>query len=87
MGATASTLTSSRPVDRAVVACHVASPTATAAATLAADSLAVVLAGGLAVLFWSLVNQWVHAESYLQLWPATFVFLAAYALLGLYPGV
>jgi Undecaprenyl-phosphate galactose phosphotransferase WbaP len=87
MSATVGTLTTSRREARAVVACRGASLTATAAATLAADSLAVALAGGLAVLFWSLVNRSVHAESYLQLWPATFVFLAAYAMLGLYPGV
>ena len=87
MGATAGTLTTSRCEGRAVVACRVANPTATAAATLAADSLAVALAGGLAVLLWSLINRAVDAQSYLQLWPATFVVLAAYAMLGLYPGV
>ena len=87
MGATAGTLTTSRCEGRAVVACRGANPTATAAATLAADSLAVALAGGLAVLLWSLINRAVHAEAYLQLWPAAFVFLAAYAMLGLYPGV
>ena len=87
MGTTVGTLTGSRREGRAAVACRGANPTATAAATLAADSLAVALAGGLAVLFWSLVNRAVDAEAYLQLWPATFVFLAAYAMLGLYPGV
>ncbi len=87
MGATASTLSTSRCEGRAIVACRGANPLATAAATLVADSLAVVLAGGLAVLLWSLINRAVDAEAYLQLWPAAFVFLAAYAMLGLYPGV
>ena len=87
MSATAGTLRSSCREERAVVACRVASPWVTAVVTLAADSLAVALAGCLAVEFWSLVNRSVHAESYVQLWPATFVFLAAYAMLGLYPGV
>jgi Undecaprenyl-phosphate galactose phosphotransferase WbaP len=87
MGTTVDTLTTSRREGRAIVACRGASPTATAAATLAADSLAVVLAGVLAVEFWGLLNRSVHAESYLQLWPAIFVFLAAYATRGLYPGV
>ena len=87
MSSTAGALTRSRPEDRVAVGSRGARPAATAIATLAADSLALVLAGGLAVEFWSLVNQAVLAESYLQLWPAVFVFLAAYAMLGLYPGV
>ncbi len=63
------------------------SPLATCAAVLAADALAIIVSGWIGVGLWTYVNPAVSAEPYLRLWPAIFVFLAAYATRGLYPGV
>ncbi|RPI18902.1 MAG: undecaprenyl-phosphate galactose phosphotransferase WbaP, partial [Acidobacteriales bacterium] len=59
----------------------------TGALLLAADALAVAASGWLGAQIWSRVNDAVIAETYLRLWPASIAFLAAYAMLGLYPGV
>ena len=64
-----------------------ANPIATGVAVATSDILAVALAGWLAARCWSRLNSAVVAESYLSLWPALAVFVAAYAMLGLYPGV
>ncbi len=71
----------------AVAATRTASPLATGISVLAADALAVTASCWLAVQLWSFVNRAVVADAYLRLWPAAIVFLAAYAMLGLYPGV
>jgi Undecaprenyl-phosphate galactose phosphotransferase WbaP len=71
----------------AVAATRIASPLATGISVLAADALAVTASCWLAVELWSFVNTAVVADDYLRLWPAAIVFLAVYAMLGLYPGV
>ena len=70
-----------------VLAGRIASPWPTALAVLAADALALSVAGASAVRLWALMNPAVAVDPYLRLWPVIVAFLAAYAMLGLYPGV
>ncbi len=89
MGTHWSTIVESPVGPRAVSAAPArsANPAATAASLLAADALSAALAGLLAAWLWSRVNPAVAFREYLELWPVPLVFLAAYALRGLYPGV
>ncbi|MFB3778491.1 MAG: undecaprenyl-phosphate galactose phosphotransferase WbaP [Bryobacteraceae bacterium] len=64
-----------------------ANPLATGLAVAASDLAAIALSGWLSAECWSRLNRAVDAASYLELWPALAVFVAAYAMLGLYPGV
>jgi Undecaprenyl-phosphate galactose phosphotransferase WbaP len=59
----------------------------TGALVVAVDVLAVIGAGWLAALACSRVNSAVEAGTYTPLWPVSLLFVAAYAVLGLYPGV
>jgi Undecaprenyl-phosphate galactose phosphotransferase WbaP len=72
---------------RAEGAQRTARPGLTGAALLAADMTAVLLAGFAAVGLWAWWQPAVDAAVYLRLWPAALAYLAAYAFLGLYPGV
>jgi len=69
------------------VGSRTANPVATGAAVMATDALAVAVAGYLGAQLWSHVNGAVMAQTYLRLWPSFLVFLAAYGMMGLYPGV
>jgi Undecaprenyl-phosphate galactose phosphotransferase WbaP len=71
----------------AVAPGRISNPLATGLAVAAGDLLALAAAGWLAAEVWSRLNSAVVAESYLRLWPALVVFVAAYATRGLYPGV
>ncbi len=64
-----------------------AAPAITGAVAMGADAVALFAAGLAAAALWSRVNPAVQFGAYLSLWPAALVFLAAYALRGLYPGV
>ncbi len=71
----------------AVLPGQISNPVATGVAVVASDLVAVAVSGWLAAEAWSHLNSSVLAESYLRLWPALALFAAAYAMLGLYPGV
>ncbi len=86
MGTTLDTVLS-RSRTQIITCGRTANPFATGALLLAADALAVAASGWLGAQIWSHVNDAVIAEAYLRLWPASIAFLAAYAMLGLYPGV
>ncbi len=72
---------------RSAIGGRMASRLITGSLVMAADILAVLLAGWLAVTGWSLVNSAVEAAAYARLWPLSLLFVAAYASRGLYPGV
>ncbi len=77
----------SRPERAQALSGRSASRLLTGASMLGADMLAVTAAGWMAALAWSRVNTAVEPSTYIRLWPAALLFAAAYAVLGLYPGV
>jgi Undecaprenyl-phosphate galactose phosphotransferase WbaP len=62
-----------------------ARPWATSAVLLAADALALTVAGWLGYLLWSRVNHELSPDFFYQLWPALAFSLPVYACMGLYP--
>lgn len=66
---------------------RLANPRLTALAMLSSDLAAVLSGGAMGVLAWSWVQPAVDWAAYLDFWPASLAYLAAYAMFGLYPGV